>query len=147
MSNPHTPLSQSEADALLAELKKMIASTITLPDSIDRKSRFAVQATHGDNLYLVQIYRGAKNPQRIQFGAILKKGGVPLLRLCVNAGTHTNPDGTRVSGTHWHRYDETYADRVAYEATDTLGDIINDTLHFLTTFNVTNNPHLAGGLL
>lgn len=72
---------------------------------------------------------------------------VPLLRLCVNGSTHTNPDGERISGTHWHIYKEGEDDWNAQTADIESPDFVNDTIRLLDRFNVIRRPDFQEKLI
>lgn len=67
--------------------------------------------------------------------------------LCVNSGTHNNPDGTRISGTHWHVYKEGDDDLVAYPADLESDGFVDATIALLDKFNVIKRPVFQESLI
>jgi len=65
----------------------------------------------------------------------------------VNGSTHTNPDGTRISGTHWHIYKEGEDDWNAQAADIESPDFVNDTIRLLDRFNVIRRPDFQEKLI
>lgn len=76
-----------------------------MPAVSEHNAEFHVRADDGEK-FTIAVFQGTKNAARHQISARITKLGIPLIRLCVNSGTHNNPDGTRISGTHWHVYRE-----------------------------------------
>ncbi len=93
------------------------------------------------------MFKGAINADRHSMSARITRLGVPLLRLCVNGSTHTNPDGERISGTHWHIYKEGEDDWNAQTADIESPDFVNDTIRLLDRFNVIHRPDFQEKLI
>lgn len=77
--------------------------------------------------------------------ALLRIKNIPLLELHVGVNNnHTNPDGERVSGTHWHIYSEKYGRAQAYAAPDIAEEnFVENTILFLDRFHVINKPEVG----
>ena len=56
---------------------------------------------------------------------------------------HINPDGGKITGSHWHIYTEEYGRSLAFPATDiNENSFVENTLSFLTRFNVVDPPSI-----
>lgn len=97
--------------------------------------------------FTIAVFKGAINADRHSMSARITRLGVPLLRLCVNGSTHTNPDGERISGTHWHIYKEGEDDWNAQTADIESPDFVNDTIRLLDRFNVIRRPDFQEKLI
>lgn len=141
-------LTQAEADALVMEIKNAVDDRVTLPSGGQQRTRFTVQAEDGEG-FSIALYRGARNPAKQHVAAIaVDRGGIPLLRLCVNGTPHTNPDGTVIPGTHWHIYTEGYGDSYATPADDiTSPSFAENTIRLLDRFHVIKKPDMQESLL
>lgn len=102
---PIYTLSQDEAERLIAEVKNSVEKLFVMPAAGERNAEFHVLGDDGEK-FTIAVFKGAINADRHSMSARITRLGVPLLRLCVNGSTHTNPDGERISGTHWHIYKE-----------------------------------------
>ena len=67
-----------------------------MPAAGEHNAEFHVRADDGEK-FTIAVFQGTKNAARHQISARITKLGIPLIRLCVNSGTHNNPDGTRIS--------------------------------------------------
>ena len=112
---PRFTLSQEEAERLITAVKNAVEDVFRMPAAGEHNAEFHVRADDGEK-FTIAVFQGTKNAARHQISARITKLGIPLIRLCVNSGTHNNPDGTRISGTHWHVYREGDDDLVAYPA-------------------------------
>lgn len=137
--SPIYTLSQNEAERLIAMVKNAVERQFTMPAGGEHNAEFHVLADDGED-FTIAVYQGAINAKRHSMSARVTRIGVPLLRLCVNGSTHTNPDGTRVEGTHWHVYKEGEDDWNAEPADISSPDFVNDTILLLDRFNVIRKP-------
>lgn len=138
-----TLLSQAEAIRLLNMLKKAYEDSLTLP--VSRKiTTLQVQGDTKQDLFRINIYRGAINAQKFTFNGMIVKNDVTLLRLEINKnGRHRNPDGNIITGSHWHQYCEGFDTQFAFPATDIDGcDFVDTTLAFFEKFHVIDPPQL-----
>ena len=56
---------------------------------------------------------------------------------------HTNPNGEKITGNHWHIYSEKYGRSEAFSAEDIEADsFVDNTVKFLTAFNVVEQPNV-----
>ena len=136
-------LSQDEADKLINLLKHSLADVVAFPKAA-HKTTFDVKSNDTKDLFTVDIYRSKIRSNKINFGARVKINGDVLLELHLNpSATHINPDGTRISGNHWHIYKENYGRRYAFPADDiTSDDFVENTIRFLEKFNVVDKPNV-----
>ena len=137
----NTKLTQTEANELLKMLKHTITTSITFP-SKGTSVEFDVKGDTNKELFTIKIYRGKIDREKYDTVARIKKNGTPLLELHINkTKIHTNPDGSKIIGTHWHIYSEQYGRRMAFPAEDIESDkFIENTLLFLDKFNVITKP-------
>ncbi len=105
-------LSQSEADALIAMRKTFVGSSaVSVPPGSDHTHELV-----GDDRaerFLLDLWRGTIRLSKLRFQTRARKV-VVLVRLDIDGAPHTNPDGTRLGGTHLHLYREGYEDRWAF---------------------------------
>ena len=121
-------ISQAEADALLNMLKKTLLSRIDFP-SKGKSIEFDVSGERINNF-------------KYNIGARIVKNGILLLELHINpSNIHTNPDGEKITGSHWHIYSEKHGRLWAFPAED-LDDkqFVQNTIVFLEKFNVIEKP-------
>ena len=105
-------LTQIEADALISMRKRFIKPvTVTLPPSSDQTHELI--GDDGRECFLLDLWRGTIRLSKLKYQTRGRKV-IVLVRLDINGSPHTNPDGTRLDGTHLHIYREGYEDRWAY---------------------------------
>lgn len=65
-----------------------------------------------------------------------------LLELHINpSNIHTNPDGEKITGSHWHIYSEEYGRLWAFVAEDIESEnFVDNAIIFLEKFNVIERP-------
>lgn len=92
-----------------SELKTLVASKINQRQDI-------VSFELGIKYFLV-IKRGNIEIDRFSISIIFAETHHTLVRICIKAGTHDNPDGTVAPKSHIHIYNNSYEkkDRYAYE--------------------------------
>ncbi len=136
-------LTQEEAERLLNMLKKSLVQEITFPEK-GASIEFDVIGSDSKELFTTKIYRGKINRHKYDIGARIKKNGILLLELHVNPGnTHLNPDGEKITCSHWHVYTEEYGRRYAFPAEDIQSDHFEEnTILFMTKFNVIEKPSI-----
>ena len=71
-----------------------------------------------------------------------------LLELHISPSqVHINPDGTKITGSHWHIYTEEYGRAQAFPASEINEDtFVENTLKFLKQFNVIETPSIHAQL-
>lgn len=76
---------------------------------------------------------------------------IVLVRLDIDGAPHTNPDGTRLEGTHIHLYRENFEDKWAFPVDSEQFPNPLDIQHALEDFcrycNIRNAPTFQGELL
>jgi hypothetical protein len=99
-------LTQKEADMLISMLKKTVEKEIAFPESKGRVE-FDVIGSRRDDIFAINVARKGINDAGASYQGRTRKSGNILMRLDVNpTGTHENPDGEKVRGTHLHVYTE-----------------------------------------
>lgn len=133
-----------EAQRLLKMIKRSLITEMSFPNRGDTEEFDVVGDTKKD-IFSINIYRGRIQPLKYNMGARIKKNGTMLLELHINPTTvHSNPNGEKISGSHWHIYTEKYGRTYAFPANDIRGDeFIENTIAFLTKFNVVEQPKIS----
>lgn len=104
-------LSQAEADALIAMAKTFAEqSAISIPPGTD-ETRGLIGAAPKER-FLLDIWRGTLRLSKYRYQTRGRQVFV-LVRLCIDGAPQTNPDGTRLTGSHLHVYREGYDDKWA----------------------------------
>jgi hypothetical protein len=107
-------LSQAEADALLAVAKRFVApATIRLAPGADETHDLIGTLDGADETFLLDVWRGVKKAAKLKYQTRGRKV-IVLARVDIAGAPHTNPDGTRLGGTHLHVFREGYDDRWAF---------------------------------
>ena len=124
-------ITQVEADRLLKMLKRTLISEINFP-TIGESVEFNVAGDSKQDIFAINIFRGKINRLKYNIGARIVKNGILLLELHINpSNVHPNPDGEKITGSHWHIYSEEYGRLWAFPA---------ETMLFLEKFNVIESP-------
>ena len=136
-------LTQEEAEYLLKMLKKSLIEEITFPEK-GNSIEFDVIGSEKKDIFTTRIYRGRINSAKYEISARIKKDGIMLLELHVNPGkNHVNPDGEKITGSHWHIYSEKYGRKQAFPADDIHSDhFVDNTLLFMEKFNIIEKPSI-----
>ena len=136
-------LTQDEAQRLLDMVKHSLIAEMNFP-SPGKGDEFDVIGDTKKDVFSIKIYRGKINRFKYDLGARIKKNGVMLLQLHINpSNVHYNPDGQKISGSHWHIYTEGFGHTVAFPAEDiNAEEFVDNTVAFLTKFNVTEQPNI-----
>lgn len=134
-------LTQEEAEAMLDMLKKSIVSEISFP-SRGEAIEFEVIGNTKKDLFTTRIYRGRINFHKYEIGARIKKDGIMLMELHINPGkVHVNPNGEKITGSHWHIYSEQYGRQQAFPAENINSEnFIDNTITFMRKFNIIEQP-------
>ena len=138
-----TKLTTAEATRLIEMAKQALISEIYFPTKGTSKSFDVIGDTKSD-LFTINIYRGGIARTKCNFGARIKKNGVMLLELHISpTQVHVNPDGEKITGSHWHIYTEEYGRSQAFPVDDLNADsFVENTLSFLRRFNIINPPNV-----
>ena len=136
-------LTDAEARRLLEMLKHTLIEEMNFPNRGEKKEFDVVGDTKKD-LVTVSIFRGRIQPKKYSIGARIKKNGISLLELHINAtNVHFNPDGEKITKDHWHIYTEDYGRKFAIPAEDIYDeDFVENTLIFLRKFHVVEPPKI-----
>jgi len=103
-------LEQWEADQLL--LARKVYSHDTVVDlGYGADNDYQVETDNGLEFFLLDVRGPSRNPSKARFQLRYRRN-IVLARMCL-AGRHTNPDGERFDGPHFHRYREGYGDKFA----------------------------------
>lgn len=138
-------LTQAEADRLISMLKHSLMEFIQIPGK-RQNIEFDVIGESKKDRFAIYIFRGNIKGNKIHFNARIKANGITLLELHLNPTTiHSNPDGTKITGSHWHIYREGYGHSYAFPAEDiTSDDFVENTIKFLKRFHVVDsNLHIG----
>jgi hypothetical protein len=142
-------LTQGESDALIAMTKTFAsADAVAIPPGVD-DTRDLLGADPRER-FLLDIWRSTFRLSKVR----LQTRGrqiVVLVRLDIDGAPHTNPDGTRLAGTHLHLYREGYEDKWAQPLDLTrFRDVANPRLafeDFCGFCNITAIPPFQASLL
>jgi hypothetical protein len=105
-------LTQIEADALIAMRKTFIHPvTISMPSGSDQT--YELIGDDDREQFLLDLWRGTLRLSKVRYQTRGRKI-IVLVRVEINGAPHTNPDGTRIDGTHIHIYREGFEDKWAY---------------------------------
>jgi len=104
-------LTQTEADTLIA-MRKIFVNPVIV--SIPTGSDLTHELIGDDKRepFLLDLWRGTIRLSKLKLQTHGRKV-IVLVRLDVDGAPHTNPDGTKLFGTHLHIYRESYEDRWA----------------------------------
>ena len=136
-------ISQAEANRLLSMIKRALTSEINFPLK-GASEEFKVIGDTKQDIFAVNIFRGKINRFKYNIGARIVKNGIMLLELHINpSNIHTNPNGEKIIGNHWHIYNEEYGRLWAFVAEDIESEnFIENTIAFLDKFNVIEQPSI-----
>nr|DAV21250.1 MAG TPA: hypothetical protein [Caudoviricetes sp.] len=134
-------LSKEEAERLLNMIKNSLVDSINFPN-LGELVEFNAKGDTDKDIFTLSIYRGKINGNKICHNARIAKNGIILLALDVcDNGCHQNPDGTKITGSHWHIYTEEFGRKLAYKAEDINSkDFVNNSLIFFEKFNLIQHP-------
>ena len=128
-------ITDDEARKMLEMLESLFEDELNFPLP-GKKLEFEAVGENKRDLFVVSIFRGKIQSAKVNIGARIKVNGVMLLELHLNpTNVHQNPDGRKITGSHWHIYTEEYGRSMAYEAEDIKSDnFVENTLAFLKRF-------------
>lgn len=125
-------LSTEEARELLELIKETALHYLNFPNP-GQKTIFGAKAIHTKDEFDIHIFRGRIRHGKYSFQTILKRNNVNLLSLDIDdVAEHRNPDGQKISGSHWHIYTEEYNRALAFPAEniDSANFVENSLLYF-----------------
>lgn len=136
-------MTTAEARRLIEMAKRALIAEIRFPSKGATEELDVVGDTKAD-IFTVNIFRGKIQRAKYNFGARIKKNGVMLLELHIGpTQVHTNPNGEKITGNHWHIYSEKYGRSEAFPAEDIEADsFVDNTVKFLIAFNVVEQPNV-----
>lgn len=136
-------IKQAEAEKLLHMLKRTLIHTISFPEQ-GTNIEFQVIGDTQKDIFTIRIYRGKINFKKYEVSARIFWNNVMLLELHIDPGKiHINPDGKKITGSHWHIYTEKYGRKMAFPADDIRSDqFVRNTILFLDKFHVIEKPHI-----
>jgi Family of unknown function (DUF6978) len=140
---------QEEADALLAMPKRFRHNEIISLPAGARRS-FDLLGPGDREVFLLDLWRGTIRLTKYKYQTRARITTV-LARLDVNGAPHTNPDGSRVGGTHLHLYRAGFEVKWAFELDPNQFSQPHDSGQTFGEFcrycNVTDSPLFQGELL
>lgn len=134
-------LTDDEARELIGLTKNTLINQIEFPTS-GKTTEFIVQNSNTGKLFIISIYRGKRNKYKYNIVARIRIDNITLMELHINpTGVHSNPDGSKIQGNHWHIYSQQYGRKMAVKA-DKLDSekFIDNTILLLRRFNVIEIP-------
>lgn len=136
-------LTTEEAKRLIELTKISLTDMISSPDC-GSSTEFDVSANEAKDIFAIKIFRGKINKYKYNYGARIKKNGIILLELHLNAGNvHINPDGEKICGSHWHYFTQENGLRNAFLAKNLdENDFVENTILFLKHFHVIKIPSI-----
>lgn len=137
-------ITQAEADRLLKMLKRSLISETSFPAK-GESTEFHVAGDSKQDIFAINIFRGKLNRLKYNIGARIVKNGILLLELHMNpSNVHRNPDGEKITGSHWHVYSEEYGRLWAFPAENMDSEeFVENTMLFLKKFNVIEIPAIS----
>lgn len=137
-------ISQAEADRLLNMVKHSLVSEVKFPLK-GKDTEFNVAGDKKHDTFAINIFRGKINPLKYNIGARIIKNGIMLLELHINpSNIHTNPNGEKIIGSHWHIYSEKYGRLWAFPAENFYSEqFVENTIAFLDKFHVVKRPKIT----
>lgn len=136
-------LTQEEAELLLEMIKCSLATEINFPSKGETEEFDVIGKTKTD-IFVINIFRGKINRLKYDLGARIKKNGISLMELHINpSNVHTNPNGEKLLGSHWHVYTEEHGRRLAFAAEDIEDEnFVENTIDFLRKFSIIEQPEI-----
>lgn len=133
--------SQAEAERLLTMLKNSLAEIILFPPK-GKRVQFKVEGDTPRDIFTVSINRGKIAEYKCSYCGQIEKGGTPLLELHVVSpnSVHPNPDGEKITGSHWHIYTEEYGRRLAVPIDLNDKEFVENSIAFFKRFNIIKQP-------
>lgn len=138
-----TKLTNDEAIKIFKMLKASLAKTINFP-SKGKGEEFQVIGDTPKDIFIIKIFRGKINANKYNLGARIKKDGIVILELHINpSNIHINPDGSKITGSHWHVYSEEHGLHTAIPSAE-LNDeeFVNNSISFFKKFNIIKMPEV-----
>lgn len=137
-------LTQNEIEKLLNMLKFSLESEIMFPTTQGKKTKFEVVGEEKQYKFSIIIFRGRIHKIKYNIVAQIYNGNILLMELHIGSDlVHTNPNGDRIEGNHWHIFSEKYGRAYAFPAENIDSEkFIENTILFLDKFNVVKKPKI-----
>lgn len=137
-------LTTEEAKYLIELTKQALIDSLSSPQP-GTEATFLASSEQIKDTFTIKIYRGKINKNKYNYGARISKNTIILLELHVNPGNiHINPNGQKITGSHWHYYTQENGIRCAFPADDLSSkDFVENTLLFLKKFHIVNIPEMS----
>lgn len=126
-----------EADVLINAIKTLVSvnKNIYIP-TIGEKERIEAYSVFENEFFTICVFRGRQDPDKLSLHAMDNSTNTALLRLDVNAGIHTNPDGKKIEGTHLHIFKDGFEIQYAIPFDIANENLVSATKAFMARFNV-----------
>lgn len=136
-------LSQEEAEHLINMLKYTLTPMISFPTK-GNTEEFHVVGNKKQDDFAIHIFRGKIDSFKYNIGARISKNGILLLELHISpSNVHRNPDGEKITGSHWHIYSEKYGRSQAFPAENLDSKkFVENTMLFFKKFHVVECPNV-----
>jgi len=142
-------LTQAVADALIG-MKKTFLNNAVISLTAGSDLSYELEASAANERFLLDLSRGTIRLSKFKFQTRARTA-IVLVRLDLDGSPHTNPDGTRIGGTHLHVYREGYDDKWAYPLDphifDNPSEIETTFKHFCIYCNIVGLPNFQKDLL
>ena len=137
-------LTQNEIEKLLNMLKYSLESEIMFPITQGKRTKFEVIGDEKQNKFSIIIFRGRIHKIKYNIVAQIYNGNILLMELHIGSDlVHTNPDGEKIIGNHWHIFSEKYGRAYAFSAENIDSEkFVENTILFLDKFNVIQKPQV-----
>jgi hypothetical protein len=142
-------LTQTDADTLLAMANTFAnRAAISIPPGTNQIR--GLIGSDPKERFLLDFWRGTFRLSKIRYQTRARQV-VILARLCIDGAPHTNPDGTRLLGSHLHVYREGYDDKWA-QPLDAIRfpnptDIVQTFQNFCDFCNIQDLPRFQAGFV
>lgn len=135
--NREASMTSYQADVLINTLKNLVNSNkdIYIPLA-GKKELIEAISVFENEVFTNSMFRGRHEPSKLSLHAMYNSTNTPLLRLDINAGIHTNPDGEKIEGSHLHLYKDGFEIQYAIPFDVTSDDLVAATKGFMVRFNV-----------
>jgi len=142
-------ITQAEADELIAMEKWSVDSQVWPFPTAGSSVNIPLTSTDGREDFSLDIYRGRISLMKCTYQNRARHALI-LVRVDLDGGMHSNPDGKTVPCPHMHRYREGYGDKWAeplpMEIFPNVSDLFQTLDEFMGYCNVTRRPLVQGGL-
>ncbi len=131
-------LTQSEADQLMRMVKHFVRAPAAIAIRPGADDTYELTSSDEREKFLLDVWRGTYRLSKLKFQERARTV-VVLVRLDVAGAPHTNPDGTRLPGTHLHLFK--VIDPEKFTSTGDPGSTFHD---FCAFCNIEGPPPVQG---